>query len=241
MEDVVRFVQSRIYTVRIWRADCHRRREPKGPLVSMLVLRAMSLYSGVSIVAQRGLGPESAVLCRSILEVLFKCLAIVNAPEAALIYLAEDEHYRLGLVKNLLKHPEFYKDFTTETELRAALAKVQKAIKDSGHEKAISIKAWAEYGDMIGMYRTAYADLSNAVHVGVRRLEPMFVMDAGGQLESFAFEPYVDERVLVCATESVIILCKAFAWQMGLDFTDDLDPFLRRLKELGEDMEKDRG
>ena len=237
--DISEFLHARIYSIPVPLSDCHRRRSARVPIVVLLSTRGAGIYQAIFVLVQRGMSLEAAILCRTLVELMFKCLAIQKEPSAIHIYLAEDEHYRRRMASNLLSDPSLYAGVTTKGELRAATNRLRKSIRATGHTREMEPWRWAKFAGMDSMYRTAYAELSSFVHMGVRRLESMFVLGADREVESFAFEPEVIERVLVCATETTIILFEALAFEFGLDFSKELRTFHGRLKELVEDEERD--
>ncbi len=237
--DVSRFIQSRLYKIGIPRADCHERRARQEPIVVTLALRGIALFQGVFLLARRGMAVEAAIMCRSLLDLLFKCVAIPRQQEALLTYMGEDEHYRLTLARNLLQHPELFEGHTTAERLRIVIKQLKHRIRKSGQKRQLSMRKWAQHADMLQWYRTIYAQLSNFVHAGVRNLEPMFILDENRELDCFAFEPHFDETTLTCATEAVLILWATLERELGRYQSDELLRFRDRLVELVDDAARD--
>src|SRR5690348_8737477 len=74
--DLVSFVQSKIYEAPLLKTDCHGRPVHQGPVVGALFMRGISLYEGAILLARRGMAYEAGVLCRALIDLLFKCMAI---------------------------------------------------------------------------------------------------------------------------------------------------------------------
>lgn len=236
--DISVFVQSRIYYVHIRRKDCHQRREYRQPIVALLFMRGMSAFQAGILLAQRGMPAEAGTACRSLLDLVFKCYAIERDPSALPIFMAEDEHYRLRLCRNLLKHPELYQGAVTEAELRERIATIKKTIEEMEHHKELPMAEWARMAGMESSYRTVYAYFSSYVHTGVRTLENMTVIE-DDVLEELKFEPVVSESIFSCANEYVLFLCQAMAREFGLDWDEQLTRFRATLEELEEDRKRD--
>jgi hypothetical protein len=231
--DISALVLRDIYSVQVKKADCHRRRNLRDPVLTKLFMRGFSLYQSTMILARRGLASDAANMCRGLLDLAFKFFAIQRHAESLLVYIAEDQHFQLMLAKNVAKFPELYAGTsTTKGDLERLILELKERIKESGHETPLRISEWADRAQMESTYRVVYSLLSSHTHSGVRSLEQLVVIDEDDDMEALKFEGEVSELVLSVAADHMIILCEGFAEEFGLDWKAPLAGFRERLRAV---------
>lgn len=230
--DISSHILHHIYSVQIRKTDCHNRRDDRGPVLAALFMRSFSLYQATFLLARRGMASDSALTCRGLLDSAFKFLAIRRDVMALNVYIAEDKHHRLKLIKNLLKQPELLPASASVTALEETCRKLKEEVDDSDHKRPWHISEWAQRAEMIAAYRTAYAMLSADTHSSPRSLSRMLVVDADNDLEAMAFEGGVEPWALATATDFILILCRGFSDEFNLRWHGFVESSRDRLQKL---------
>lgn len=174
-------------------------------LIACFLHRALTTFQGVVILCERGLVSEATALLRTLLEVMFRLVAIAKDAEVGLAYISEDELYRKKFIHklNLLSKP--VKLSIGNPAFDRLLTTIQQNINDNGIGK-LGTEWFAKHADLEDFYHSVYSALSNTVHVNVRDLENVLDMDMGGGVTGFNCRPRDDglDQLLLTAVESLI-------------------------------------
>lgn len=174
-------------------------------LIACLLHRALTTFQGVVILCERGLVSEATALLRTLLEVMFRLVAIAKDAEVGLAYISEDELYRKKFIHklNLLSKP--VKLSIGNPTFDILLATIQQNIDDNGIDK-LSTEWFAKRANLEDFYHSAYSALSNTVHVNVRDLESALEINKDGDLTGVNYGPCDDglDNLLLTAIESLI-------------------------------------
>ena len=179
-------------------------------LLATLLQRALTAFQATVILAQRGMPSEVRVVLRTLLEAMFRIAAIANDEDVAHDYVQAHEHHRLNFVKKLKRLPKALRPQVDETaleSLRVALAKSVNGLP----ETALTTKWFAEKAELENFYNTAYALLSEDVHINVGTLESALNIDEQEELVSFSYGPS-DEEIehhLLTAAEALLLSMRA--------------------------------
>ena len=140
-------------------------------LVSSLILtRALSLYEGIILLSLRGMRPESEVLLRALLEMMFMQAAVRRQPETAEHLVKSDDDQRVKLFRGIL-------NTVTDAEKPKVLASATRGLEEAearlaGHGvKGLAVAELAKRGGLSNLYETVYRVLSLPTHGQLRDLE----------------------------------------------------------------------
>lgn len=182
-------------------------------LVACLLHRALTTYQGVVLLSIRGMPSEARVLLRTLLEALFRLVAIAKDREIGRAYIAEDVLHRKKFINKFKLLSNSAKAVAGNPKLDSLLSAIQKTISDRDiHE--LKTQWFAEQADLADFYHSAYSLFSSTVHVNVRDLEKALVVNDDGDVTGFNYGPNDEglEVTLLTAIESLIFcMTSAFA------------------------------
>lgn len=178
-------------------------------LVSTLLQRALTAFQATIILGERGLPEESKVALRTLLEVMFKIVAIAKDEEVAKTFILEDvRHRRKFLNKFKLLNPTL--ENVDKQVLESLLESTTKQIQDKDIRE-LKTQWFAAKAGLTDFYNSAYAILSDSVHANVRTLERALNVDENGNLVGLNYS-FSDEDLddhLLAAAETLIFALRA--------------------------------
>lgn len=177
-------------------------------LIACLLQRALTTFQGVVVLAERGMPAEATTLLRTLIEVMFRLIAIAKDPEVGKVYIHQDQIQRkkyINKFKLLSCHVRSAAEIEPHTH-DDLLADINQKINDENISERGTF--WfAEQAGLTDFYHSAYSVLSGTVHANIRDVEGALVIDAKGKVTAFNYGPThegVDE-ILLTAIESLIL------------------------------------
>lgn len=179
-------------------------------LVVCLFQRAASLFQGAVIMTERGMHAETIILLRSLLEVVFRIAAISKNRDIAKAYALEDEAHRRKWINKFNLLSDEMKEAVGNPEHDELLEEIKQNIKDK-NIKELSTQWFAEQAGLADTYHSVYSVLSRTVHVNVRDLESLLVLDDKNEIVDFNYGPNNEEvdNHLLAAVEYMIIALRS--------------------------------
>ncbi len=179
---------------------------PQQLLVALLLHRALTTFQGVVILGEHGLQSEAAVLLRTLLEVLFRLVAIAKDAAVGIAYIREDERHREKFINKFKMLSDALKSAVGNPEIESLRAAIRQRIDDEDIRE-LKTQWFAERAGLEDFYHSAYSVFSGSVHVNVRDLEKALEVDAEGDLRGFNYGPSYRElaKLLLTAIESLIL------------------------------------
>jgi hypothetical protein len=176
-------------------------------LVSSLFVRALSTYQASLLTCERGMVAETRVLLRTLLEILFRLLAIARSHEIAQAFVLEDERHRRKFIGKYQKLGAEVKEAQCSSSLTELLSAINQKISEQDI-KELKTEWFAHKAGLDDFYNSAYAIFSGSVHANVRDLEEILVTDDQGNVRSLNYGPDVSglAPLLVTAAESLIFI-----------------------------------
>lgn len=162
---------------------------PQEIIVASLYMRALSAYQGVILMAERGMIPEARVLTRYLLEVIFTLCAIIKNKDLTTVYINEDKKKRL---KFLNKFRQFHEGNLPDGIDADEIHQLENELKIEVKKDNIKIRKteeWAKDAKLHDWYLTAYAVLSDSVHIKISDLERHVVADENNVIKEFKWGP----------------------------------------------------
>jgi len=227
--DVNRFAQSLMFKINAHNDNAQEL------LLALFYIRALSTYQSIIILSERGLIPESKVLCRNLIENMFSFVACAKHKEIARMYILNDAKESLKSL-NKLKSSEKLMSFWAsriniserEDELISLINK-----RDIKHLSTEELSKKAELHDH---YLTVYHVLSQTVHVKIRDIEhhldfPNTKFIWGPNTEGIDF-------VLLTTIGEFIIIVKTLIDYFSIDETETLSNFENKYVQLFKKLKK---
>lgn len=179
-------------------------------LVASLLHRALTTYQGVVLLSMRGMPSEACVLLRTLLEAMFRLVAIAKDSEVGRAYIQEDELHRKKFINKFKLLNESTKAAAGNPKLDSLLSTIQKTIVDKDIRE-LKTQWFAEQAEMADFYHSAYSVFSGTVHVNVRDLEKALVVDDDGGVAGFNYGPSDEglEATLLTAIESLLFCMRS--------------------------------
>ena len=167
-------------------------RNSRGIIVASLYIRSLNTFQGLYLLAERGMMAQARILARALMEGLFTLCAISKKPELFDVLIKEDKKNRL---KFLSKYRAFHGGKLPDTVDQTEIEAIEKELKANVKKESIrrrNTEEWAEDAGLTSWYLTAYAVLSDSVHVKVRDLEDHLRIDERAEIVEFLWGP--DDR-----------------------------------------------
>jgi Family of unknown function (DUF5677) len=163
--------------------------------VATLHARAITLFQGAVLMAERGMATEARTLVRSCAETAI-AIGCSRLDPTFFAQLDEDyEKHRIALANDLLQNlPADDPNITAEqrTGLRQLIADVSREYT-SPHPRRINWAAAAVAANMIDLYMTVYRDTSgDAAHVSLKALERHVQTDEHDAIVGLRFHPEIE-------------------------------------------------
>jgi hypothetical protein len=184
-------------------------------LLACLLHRALTTFQGVVVLTERGMPAEATTLLRTLLEVMFRLVAIAKDSTVGQIYILQDEFHRKKFINKfkLLSEP-------VRSAAGAPPHDHEKLLTDINQKiNALDISEhgtlwFAEQADLTDFYHSAYSVFSGTVHVNVRDIERALAVDESGNVTAFNYGPTdngIDEIILTAIESLIYCLRGAFS------------------------------
>lgn len=177
-------------------------------LIACLLQRALTTFQGVVVLAERGMPAEATTLLRTLVEVMFRLVAIAKDPEVGRIYIHQDQLQRKKFInkfKLLSRHVRSAAETPSHVH-DSLLADINQKIIDENISERGTF--WfAEQAGLTDFYHSAYSVLSGTVHANIRDIESALVVDGNGKVMAFDYGPTHEgiDEILLTAIESLIL------------------------------------
>lgn len=201
-------------------------------LVSSLFVRALSTYQASVLTCERGMVAETQVLLRTLLEILFRLVAIAKSHNIAKAFVLEDERHRRKFIGKFQKLGSDIQEAHGNPYLTDLLNTINQRIADQDI-KELTTEWFAQKAGLDDFYNSAYAIFSGSVHVNVRDLEDILVTDSEGNITSLRYGPDVHglAPLLVTAAECLIFIVIAVGDLFSIETKNDCTSFHKQLED----------
>lgn len=208
-------------------------------LVASLLHRALTTYQGVILLSERGMPSEARVLLRTLLEVMFRLVAIAKDREVGRAYIAEDDLHRKKFINKFKLLSEERRTAAGNPALDSLLATLKQNIKDND-VRELKTQWFAERAGLVEFYHTAYSVFSGTVHVNVRDLEKALVVDAQGDVTGFNYGPSDEslDATMLTAIESLIFCLRGAFSVLPISSNAKLDSMHKDFAALYDEVSK---
>jgi Family of unknown function (DUF5677) len=202
-------------------------------LLATLQHRAMTAYQSVIILGERGLPCEARVVLRTLLEVTFRIVAIAKDKNVARAYALEDKLHRKKFINKYKLLSNEFRDEATDAVLNDLQSTLAQSIKDQDI-KELRTQWFAQRADMMDFYNSAYAVLSDSVHVNVSSLESALNLDKHNNICKLDYGPNDEdfETHLLTSSEALLIALHAVYSIIDTEFAAQLGSAREELKLL---------
>jgi Family of unknown function (DUF5677) len=174
------------------------REAPKVPeelYVATLYARAVTMFQGAVLLAERGMAAESRTLVRGCAETAI-ALGCTRRDKTFPRQLDDDhDRHRVAMANDILNLPAEDPNVSAmqRDDLRRLIAEVSAQHAPSGPRK-INWAVASSRAAMTDLYLTVYRQTSgDAAHVSLRSMDRHVVSDASGTITGFQFRPYPEE------------------------------------------------
>ena len=202
--------------------------------VIALLIRFLETFQGIVILAERGMAPETRILLRSLMELLFHIRAAVNDYSFVEEVISEDSKLRLKLMNKLRQ----CSDRAKEDLIDFPNTVLEKDLKDLITTRDIhEVKTWyvAKKANLLDYYNTAYSVFSQTVHTKARDLEEHIILN-GTDTVQFKLGPTTIELdlYLLSAIECTFHILDSIIQFFKVENVGILDTLYKKFKELTE-------
>lgn len=198
-----------------------------------LFQRALTSLQAIVLLSLRGLRAEGIVVTRTLLEVMFRIVAIAKDPAVGLEYIKQDERHRLKILNKFSRLSPSAKEDVDLPKLEELRERVRQELADRQIAER-SVEWFAEKAELLDFYVSVYAWFSSTTHVNVRDLEQEFVADENGRLLGFRYFPRFESMpsVLLAAFEAFIFAMRAVSSVLETKREVEIDQIHEEFKVL---------
>jgi hypothetical protein len=168
---------------------------PEELYIATLYARAVTMFQGAVLLAERGMAAESRTLVRGCAETAI-ALGCTRRDKTFPRQLDDDhDRHRVAMANDLLNLPADDPNVsaTQRDDLRRLIAEVSARHAPSGPRK-INWAVASSKAAMTDLYLTVYRQTSaDAAHVSLRSMDRHVVSDPSGTITGFQFRPYPEE------------------------------------------------
>lgn len=170
-------------------------RVPEELYAATLFARAVTLFQGAVLMAERGMATEARTLVRGCAETAI-ALGCARLDKTFFAQLDEDyDKHRIAMANDLLERlPAGDPNISDRQreDLRATIAQISSEYT-APHPRRINWAAAAIVAAMTDLYLTVYRETSgDAAHVSLKALERHVALDARGDIDGLRFHPDID-------------------------------------------------
>jgi hypothetical protein len=216
-----------------------RSKDKKGLILVGLFLRALGCYESSLLLLEHGRCFEAKVIARTLLEILFRSKAIYKDPSHIEQYLNQDYLTRKKHANRFKQLPESLKHAHGNPDIESKLQRIQQQI-DARDAKNMSIEQVAASAGLKDYYDTAYAALSDSVHVRIQELEPFLRLSEAGELKEILFpdEPVESKEILLTLGESITLIQECVTEYLEEEGQQRFRKAARRFQTVGQRVTK---
>lgn len=200
-------------------------------LLVTLEHRALTSYQGVVLLAERGLPSEAQVVLRTLLEVTFRIVAIAKNEDVGRAYVLEDQLHRRKFINKYKLLDEELRTEVSEAVLNDLKAAIDQKINDQ-EIKELKIQWFAKRAGLESFYNSAYAVLSESVHVNSRSLQSALSLDDDDNLVALDYGPNdrdLDDHIYTAA-EALFLSLRAVYSVIDTDYASQIEQLHEELK-----------
>lgn len=197
-------------------------------IINALFIRIVETFQGSFLLLEYGMMPESKILTRAMLEMLFNIVALQKKPDLLEIYLNQhkESHFR-ALKATLDFKSKPLKDAVRKYKLEQLYIKEKKERKGQEYP-TLSPKGWAIEAELTDLYNVYYTTYSDSIHSNPSALDDH--VDNNPDEINLSFGPSDKDLydVLKCGCYVLINAVNSTALVHGQDVTKDLDIFVNK-------------
>lgn len=145
-----------------------------GVVSAALMTRALATYEGIVLLAFRGMRPESEVLLRMLVELMFIQRAVRHKPATVEEMLKADDYYRLRAYQEAGRAPILAP--ARKPQARQTVRMLKARVRQHG-VVGIAVEEFARRGRCLQIYRTLWRKLCQPSHGQLRDLDRHFSID----------------------------------------------------------------
>jgi len=197
-------------------------------IINALFIRVLETFQGGFLLSEFGMMPESKILVRSMLEMVFNIVALQKKPELLEYYFNQHKvsHFR-ALKATLEFKSKPLKDAVKKHKLEKLY--LEKKMERKGEEfTTLTPKQWAIEAELTDLYNVYYTDFSDSIHSNPSALDDH--IDNKPDEINLAFGPSDKGLydVLKCGCYVLINAANSTALAHGKDISKDLDDFVNK-------------
>ncbi len=207
-------------------------------IAATLLVRAMSNFQGMLILAEKGMKHETEVLLRSLVERTFAMVAIDKNGQVCKVLVYNDLFRRKRLLnathRNLLIGNISDDNQNVEAEIDKNIEEINEEIRERVIQE-YNIKDSACDAGMTEVYDTEYKLLSGSLHVNVRDMERHLKIDESKNVKKILWGPDTEgiDFILFSGAEHMLLILTAVAHIFSLDYDNEWESILKTHNELG--------
>jgi hypothetical protein len=227
-EDINRLAQVHLHKLNIHSEDLQEL------LVALLFIRSLAAHQTSVLLIERGLVAEARIILRNLIEILFKLRAVSLDRDVARAYVYEDEIFRKKFINKFKLLSEDVKQAQGNPQLQELLQTIKKNIET----KDITERQTQWYAQKAGLsdyYNTVYSIFSASVHVNVRELQELLVVDDKGKITDILYGPEIAtglDKLLLTGGETQCFILQDVSRIFGLKLDERIAELHERLKGL---------
>lgn len=142
---------------------------PKNMAMNAIAAKSLELFQCSIILLERGCIPAAKILCRAMIETVYKLSAIQLSPDAIDLYHGQVSHTRLQKLKSVQKYKQKHKNSGIALGIEAEIERLSKE-----QLPRTEPYQWARLAQMEDFHNLYYQGMSDDVHNNIESLNHYF-------------------------------------------------------------------
>jgi hypothetical protein len=203
-------------------------RTAKNMAMHVLAAKSLELFQCAILLLEGGCIPAAKIVCRALLETVYRLVAIQLSPEAIDLYLQQPSQTRLQKLKSVVKYKQKHKKCGVAPGVEAEIncLSKQKPMKTEP-------SAWAKLAQMEDFHNLYYQGMSDDVHANIESLNHYFD-ESSTHLVSFGPSDKDLTTVAAACHRTMLNAIEKYARFLNVDVSQQLSGLSRRIDAIEE-------
>ncbi len=208
-------------------------RSTKNIAMHALAAKSLELFQCSILLLEGGCIPAAKILCRALIETVYKLVAIQVSIDAIDLYLQQASQSRLQKLKSVVKYKQKHKNSGVAPGIEAEIKCLSKQ-----KPKKTEPSAWAKLAQMEDFHNLYYQGMSDDVHANIESLSH-YLDESSTHLVSFGPSDKDLKTVAAACHRTMLNAIEKYAHFLNVNVSQELSGLSRRIDALEVPLEQD--
>lgn len=204
----------------------------KNMAMNVLAARSLELFQCSMILLEKGCIPAAKVLCRALIEAVYKLSAIQLSTEALDLYTQQARHTRLQKLKSIQRYKQKHQHSGIAPGIEAEIKTLSKE-----KPKKTEPHRWACLARMEDFHNLYYQAMSDDVHANIESLNHYFD-EASTHLVSFGPSDKDLSSVAAACQRTMVNAIEKYVLYLNVKMSDELSAMSSRIDTIEENSDE---